>query len=530
MAYTKPISDVCQGNPITSTYQPVKAEMSTLLTELARDATDGRVGKPLVILAIGQSNMRGLAAATEGDHVSHPKVFAFNNDLLSATVAGGTSWGVATFGVAPLNIGSAPYANNMAFHHAKRLAEIYNVPVYVYILAKASTQIEAWIKNATLTANGWTRTDQDLSAIMYPGLANALALVPGAPTSVDFVDFSQGNENISELSETYGAKVTALMADLAAANLINISTTPIIATELTQDVVAALRFRHLNGLIRAQEDTTTLRIARTSGLPLVSSSPLHMNGFGLEDIGKRMAVQALSPPDRVDYRVEPLQLSIDNGLRFWTHSTNSDFFDMSQRQAYVSSNPLSLSNDANIGWAFLSPTAVNRQAWSRRIFPTPKNGTIAMEIQAITYDAVNPVPITLSINQWDKDGVFISLKNKTLTTLTSAMGATNYRATFALPNFKADVALDATCAYFCFGFRINIGMAGGAIVFKLLAAQIEPATVYTTVALLPTAASAGAGTRAAVSNALSPTFGSAVAGGGAVTVGVISTGAVWNVG
>lgn len=52
----------------------------------------------------------------------------------------------------------------------------------------------------------------------------------------------------------------------------------------------------------------------------------------------------------------------------------------------------------------------------------------------------------------------------------------------------------------------------------------------TTVAALPAAATAGQGARMVVSDANAPVFGAAVAGGGAVTVGVISTGAAWNVG
>ena len=50
------------------------------------------------------------------------------------------------------------------------------------------------------------------------------------------------------------------------------------------------------------------------------------------------------------------------------------------------------------------------------------------------------------------------------------------------------------------------------------------------VASLPAAATAGAGARMFVNNALAPTFGSAVTGGGAVTVPVYSTGSAWNVG
>lgn len=52
----------------------------------------------------------------------------------------------------------------------------------------------------------------------------------------------------------------------------------------------------------------------------------------------------------------------------------------------------------------------------------------------------------------------------------------------------------------------------------------------TTVASLPAAATAGAGARMFVTDALAPTFGSAVAAGGAVTTPVFSTGSAWNVG
>jgi hypothetical protein len=61
-----------------------------------------------------------------------------------------------------------------------------------------------------------------------------------------------------------------------------------------------------------------------------------------------------------------------------------------------------------------------------------------------------------------------------------------------------------------------------------MASWIRMAT--TTVASLPAAATAGAGARMFVTDALVPVFGSAVAGGGAVTVPVYSTGSAWNVG
>jgi hypothetical protein len=65
---------------------------------------------------------------------------------------------------------------------------------------------------------------------------------------------------------------------------------------------------------------------------------------------------------------------------------------------------------------------------------------------------------------------------------------------------------------------------------QLSSTEIIPATTNYLVADLPSASASGAGARAFVSNALSPTFGATVAGGGAVKVPVYSDGTNWKVG
>ena len=67
-----------------------------------------------------------------------------------------------------------------------------------------------------------------------------------------------------------------------------------------------------------------------------------------------------------------------------------------------------------------------------------------------------------------------------------------------------------------------VGGAGGSTAWTKVPGVI--------VANLPAAATAGAGARSFVTNALAPTFGSAVVGGGAVNVPVYSDGAAWFVG
>ena len=69
-----------------------------------------------------------------------------------------------------------------------------------------------------------------------------------------------------------------------------------------------------------------------------------------------------------------------------------------------------------------------------------------------------------------------------------------------------------------------------AISSQLSTSEIVPALTVYTVATLPSAVTSGAGARSFVSNALAPTFGSTVAGGGSVKVPVYSDGTNWKVG
>jgi hypothetical protein len=68
------------------------------------------------------------------------------------------------------------------------------------------------------------------------------------------------------------------------------------------------------------------------------------------------------------------------------------------------------------------------------------------------------------------------------------------------------------------------------IVGQLSTSAVVPPTTNYTVATLPSAATSGAGARTFVTNALTPTFGSTVAGGGAVFTPVYSDGTNWKVG
>jgi hypothetical protein len=69
-----------------------------------------------------------------------------------------------------------------------------------------------------------------------------------------------------------------------------------------------------------------------------------------------------------------------------------------------------------------------------------------------------------------------------------------------------------------------------AILNQLKTDTIIPALTNYTVATLPSAVTSGKGSRSFVTDALLPTFGSTVAGGGAVATPVYSDGTNWKVG
>jgi hypothetical protein len=431
-------------------------------------------GTPLVILLMGQSNARALPAAVEGDHSFDPDIWAWDTQMKTYPVTAGTQWLQATFGVAPLDIGVAPYANNISFQFARQLRKRYGRPVYFISISKGETEAQAWIKDATLAANGWTRTDQNLTLLMYPGIADALALVPGAPTKLDYFLWVHGGANIEEIPETHAAMVTAIATDLAGVGLLDINQTPIIVGELAQDPTRTLRYRHLSSMYRAQENLPTLRIARSFGIPCVPASPVHFNGQGLEIMGQRMEALAYEPTETIDYRIEDLEWGPDIGLRYFTNNGNAANFDMSLRPAYTPANFLALTNDPNLGWAFDSVANGVRIVWSRRIFPAPQDGVIKVEFEAITYAVGATVDMKASVWQWDKDGVSLGSKSVTLAILTDAMGRKQYKASFARSGISADATLDTGCEYFAYGLQMGVGSDDEAFLFNITDMRVDP--------------------------------------------------------
>lgn len=107
----------------------------------------------------------------------------------------------------------------------------------------------------------------------------------------------------------------------------------------------------------------------------------------------------------------------------------------------------------------------------------------------------------------------------------SSNGALNKVPTPRLPNLSTDYDAQVMEQYSSV-LRLYFNQVNN-ILGQL--STTTPPNVYT-VATLPSAVTAGKGARSFVSDALTPTFGSAVVTGGAVAVPVYSDGTLWKVG
>lgn len=228
------------------------------------------------VLIAGQSNAAGQVDATDGDHTIEDNVYGWNSPMMGA----GTAWQHAAYGLQPFNRGVAPYANNIGLSFANELARRTGDKVYLTAKAKDSKEIECFIKPATLTANGWTASE-DLSVNLYPDLANSIAAIPGrTEATLDYILWSQGNANSADSAAVYAAKLTALIADLTTAGLFNVNKTRLVCIALTSPT--AYRDTHKAGILAASQ-----LYVHSDGAEYQDGNTLHYTGAGLMRMGRR---------------------------------------------------------------------------------------------------------------------------------------------------------------------------------------------------------------------------------------------------
>lgn len=445
--------------------------------QVAEDADFVRsvVWPPLVVLALGQSNMRSVGALTGGDLTVNPNVLAWNSQ--AAPMANGSAWQVATPGSNPF-IGSAD-ANNLAFQFCKELQRRTGRQVYLILAALGSHHIEAFMNAADLTSNGWTQTpgEADLFTFAMTQMAAALPLVPGAPTSVDYLIWHQGEANKEEQAELYARKLRTVLKRFENNGRIVRNRTDVIAGEL---LVGAnngrFRDRHASALRRLQVGTREdafprFKIASSEGLqPTTLLDDLHVSGSDLDAFGRRYVDAAfMGQPLEV---LDPTEcdLSADGHLGWATNIGAAQAHTTYARRepVYLSSNTVTIEDSPTLGWCHVAPANAVTQLAGRKMFRIDPYAQFL-----ITMRVHNPHPSAtgnygVAVLEYDEDKSYMGVNLMTAQTI--APGATaNHLVRFGhADNGRSNHrSFSANARWFAPLIRFNPGGAGAAVRFVL---------------------------------------------------------------
>lgn len=378
---------------------------------------------PLVVLALGQSNMRSTPEQTGGDLTVNPSVFAWNSQVSPA--ANGTAWVVATPGQNPF-IGTV--ANNLAFQFCKELQVSTGRQVYLILVAAGGHHIEAFMNSVDVANNGWSQTpgELDLFTFAMNQMNTSLPLVPGAPTSVDYMIWHQGEANREDQVEIYARKLRTILKRLELNGRIARNKTTVIAGELLVGATnGRFRVRHASSLKRLQMGTREdafprVKIASSVGLQPVSLiDDLHFSGEDLTALGKRYADAAFSEQAPAELDPVSCDLTVDGGLGWATNFVAAQTHTTYARRepVYLADTPLTIEDNDHLGWCYVAPdhTATNLPA--RKIYRVDPYAQFLMSIEARNDHPTADGSFSLAVYEYNKDMAYIGINVMTLQTI-----------------------------------------------------------------------------------------------------------------
>lgn len=353
------------------------------------DADDirSRLSPPLVVMALGQSNMRSVTGQTGGDLSVNPNVYAWNSQ--ASPMTNGTGWVVATPGQAPF-VGNAG-VNNLAFQFCKELQRRTGRKVYLILAALGSHHITAFMNSVDLANNGWAQVpgEADLFTFVMDQLAAALPLVPGAPASADYLIWHQGEADKEDQVEVYARKLRTVLKRFEFNGRIVRNATDIIAGELlVSEKTGRFQARHAAALRRLQMGTRgdafpRFKIASSDGLqPVDLNDDLHFSGQDLDALAKRYVDAAFMDQKPVELDPTTADLSVDGGLGWATGLVSSqNQRTYARREPYaLSRTPLTIENNAELGWCYVSPPHTTTRIFTRKMLPISPTRRLVVDL------------------------------------------------------------------------------------------------------------------------------------------------------
>ncbi|MFG6081593.1 sialate O-acetylesterase [Paracoccus litorisediminis] len=493
-----------RGDPASGVHEPDKKDFRDALNGVAgaADAANAAAGganaaaaaanaaaaailaqqPPLVVLAIGQSNMQGIGDQVGGDQTGNPRVFVWDNGYVAGGgVTSGTRWNVGAFGTRPLNVAGTGggYANNLAYHFCKELQVRTGRSVYLFLIARHGHHIEAFLHPVDLSNNGWSRTDgeQAMFEHMVAQLDAGLPLVPGAPTTVDYVLIHQGEANREEQVEIYAAKLRMFVKRLEIRGNADMNYLNVIAGELFDGASSGrYRDRHASALRRLQMGTyddsiPRFKIAAAHGLEAVTlADDIHFTGPDLVALGRRYCDAAFTeqPPEELDPTT--CDLSVDGGLGWATNMTagQAHVSYWRRQSAYLANTPLGIENNAVLGWCYTAPQSAATYIVSRKLFRVPVEAQFLIEIDVKNDHPSADLNFRLGVLEYNENKAYLAQTLMTNQVLAAGGRATHF-ATFGAPGGSRAATRDfnGNARWFAPSLQFNWGGVGATVRFNI---------------------------------------------------------------
>ncbi|MDI7862524.1 hypothetical protein MRS76_11185 [Rhizobiaceae bacterium n13] len=369
-------------------------------------------GKPVVVIAIGQSQAQSVSTQTGGDKATNHMVYVWNNGYLpGGGVTDGKRFIIARFGRRPFTPGEDEGdANNKVFHACSEIQKRLGVRVYLFLIARHAHPIEAFMSEEVRTQNAWPNRDGtvDLRSHLIRQLSAAMPRVPGKPKTADFLIISQGEANATNQVETYARKMKAVVDDFEELGYIDTSKTPIVACEIHDGGESGrMKRRHASALRRLRNDLPTLRVVSASGLK-DNGDGVHYDGRSLVTYGLRIADAAFTH-QRYDV-LDPIScdLTVDGGLDWITDAQAEDDHYEGRPPLPLEATPLRVVNHETLGWCY-APRSLNVSFGSRAVYEAPRDRELLIELDIATGNQPTPGRLAIGAAQYNSNGQLTSI-------------------------------------------------------------------------------------------------------------------------
>jgi hypothetical protein len=245
--------------------------------------------KPIIVLGLGASNMGININATGGNRDIPKGIYAWDADTSGASYSTGSQFNEAAFGTDPLNV-SGGAANSYLLQTSIELGKATGRPVYFILCAMGGHATEAYIDDATLASNGWTRDagDEDMTQ-HYSNVATAIAAVPGDKTVADFAVWYGTADISSQDWHEWRDRFKVVWDEIEAAGLISKEKTRIAVSETCR--ARGTYDDHQLAIRDASTLVPNMAIVETRGLNAPDN--IHFDGNGVTELGRRTAAVLL---------------------------------------------------------------------------------------------------------------------------------------------------------------------------------------------------------------------------------------------